>query len=308
MARPAPRPLDDARRGLRTRHGRSEVAHPRRPHRRLDDCPRRRWARNRRARGQSSLDDATASHPSRAERVIPIAPGALELVVAHARIGDVVDAGIVLGVGDPAECIVWIPDCGCDACDSGSANELDYLDVYMNGVITGAFRRMTDGSRTITVIGDDVRTTSGFEPRRRMKSTRRSPTRPAGTSSPAPHGSARAVRLMIHRPSANDAHQPHTHAAWNAGELTRGVFDARGLSAHRRPVADHEDLLCGLTERPSSTPKCTHVPPARAPPSSVRPVRKSTHPPSARRPVCASFRSGRRSGRSRPENALEAPA
>jgi hypothetical protein len=59
----------------------------------------------------------------------------------------------------------WIPDCGCDACDSGSANELDYLDVYMNGVITGAFRRLTDGARTITVIGDDVRTTSCFEPR-----------------------------------------------------------------------------------------------------------------------------------------------
>ena len=91
--------------------------------------------------------------------------GALELVVAHSRIGDVGDAGIVLGLGIPAECIVWIPDCGCDACDSGSANELDHLDVYMNGVVTGAFRRLTDGSRTITVIGDDVRTTSGFEPR-----------------------------------------------------------------------------------------------------------------------------------------------
>ena len=102
---------------------------------------------------------------SLAERVVPTAPGALELVVAHSRIGDVADAGIVLGVGDPAECIVWIPDCGCDACDSGSASELDVLDVYMNGVVTGAFRRLTDGSRTITVIGDDVRTMSGFEPR-----------------------------------------------------------------------------------------------------------------------------------------------
>jgi hypothetical protein len=100
-----------------------------------------------------------------AERVIPVVPGALELVVAHSRIGDVDDAGIVLGVGNPTECVAWIPDCGCDACDSGSANELDYLDVYMNGVVTGAFRRLTDGSRTITVTGDDDRSTSGFEPR-----------------------------------------------------------------------------------------------------------------------------------------------
>jgi Family of unknown function (DUF6226) len=100
-----------------------------------------------------------------AERVVPVVAGALELVVAHSRIGDVVDAGIVLGVGNPAECIALVPDCGCDACDSGSANELDYLDVYMNGVVTGAFRRLSDGVRTITVIGDDVRATSGFEPR-----------------------------------------------------------------------------------------------------------------------------------------------
>ena len=100
-----------------------------------------------------------------AERVLPVAAGALELVVAHSRIGDVVDAGVVLGVGSPAECIARIPDCGCDACDSGSDNELDDLDVYVNGVVTGAFRRLSDGSRAITVIGDAVRTTSGFEPR-----------------------------------------------------------------------------------------------------------------------------------------------
>jgi hypothetical protein len=100
-----------------------------------------------------------------AERIVPTTPGALELVVAHSRIGDVMDAGIVLGVGEPAECIVWIPDCGCDACDSGSANELDHLDVHVRGVVTGTFRRLTDGARTITVIGDDVRMTSGFAPR-----------------------------------------------------------------------------------------------------------------------------------------------
>ena len=35
---------------------------------------------------------------------------------------------LTLGVGDPAVCIGWLPDCGCDACDSGSPNELEQLD------------------------------------------------------------------------------------------------------------------------------------------------------------------------------------
>ena len=128
------------------------------------------------------------------------------------------DAGIVLGVGDPAECIAWIPDCGCDACDSGSANELDYLDVYMNGIITGAFRRVTDGSRTITVIGDDVRTTSGFEPRSQDEVE-------AALADPTGWNELSGASwldvlgpVMSHRPSANDGHPPRTHASANANE------------------------------------------------------------------------------------------
>lgn len=106
-------------------------------------------------------------HPviSRAERVIPVAAGALELVVAHSQFGDVDDAGLVLGVGDPAECVNWFPDCGCDACDSGSQNELDHLDTDLLGIVTGSFRRLTDGERVITVIGDGGWSASGFSRR-----------------------------------------------------------------------------------------------------------------------------------------------
>ena len=99
---------------------------------------------------------------SRAERAVPVAAGALELVVARSRIGDVDDAGLVLGVGDPAECVEWFPDCGCDACDSGSQNELDHLDVHVLSVVTGSFRRLTDGRRVITVIGDGAWSAHGF--------------------------------------------------------------------------------------------------------------------------------------------------
>ena len=99
---------------------------------------------------------------SRAERAIPVVAGALELVVAHSQIGDVDDAGLVLGVGSPTECINLFPDCGCDACDSGSQNELDHLDSHMLSIVTGSFRRLSDGEAVITVIGDGGWSATGF--------------------------------------------------------------------------------------------------------------------------------------------------
>jgi hypothetical protein len=90
---------------------------------------------------------------SRADLVVPVASGALPLTVARSRLGDVDDAGVTLGLGDPAVCMDWFPECGCDACDSGSQNDLDYFDEHMVVIVSGAFRRMSDGNRTITVFG-----------------------------------------------------------------------------------------------------------------------------------------------------------
>jgi Family of unknown function (DUF6226) len=101
---------------------------------------------------------------SRRERAMPLAVGALPLVVAHSRIGAVDDAGLVLGVGDPAECINRFPDCGCDACDSGSQLELDHLDAHIVSVVTGSLRRLSDGGRVITVLGPDSWSASDFHP------------------------------------------------------------------------------------------------------------------------------------------------
>jgi Family of unknown function (DUF6226) len=98
---------------------------------------------------------------SRSDRIVPFAAGALSLVVARSRLGDIDDAGVTLGVGDPAICVTWFPHCGCDACDSGSQDELDRLDAYVSSIVSGAFRRLFAGDREITVLGDGVWSASG---------------------------------------------------------------------------------------------------------------------------------------------------
>lgn len=91
---------------------------------------------------------------SRTDRVVPLAAGALQLVVARSRLGDIADAGVTIGLGDPAIRVAFFPDCGCDACDSGSQHELDRLDEHLLGIVSGAFRRLTRGGREISTIGD----------------------------------------------------------------------------------------------------------------------------------------------------------
>ena len=89
---------------------------------------------------------------TRATRITPHAAGALPLVVARNRLATVDDAGVTLGVGDPAFGLGMIPTCGCDACDSGSQDVLDELDEYVLGVVSGAYRRLWRGDRDITVV------------------------------------------------------------------------------------------------------------------------------------------------------------
>jgi Family of unknown function (DUF6226) len=104
----------------------------------------------------------------RTERIVAFAAGALPLVVAHSQLGDVNDAGVVLAVGDPAICVTWFPDCGCDACDSGSRDELDRLDAHVYSIVSGAFRWLCAGDREITVTGEDGWSASGQFGRREV--------------------------------------------------------------------------------------------------------------------------------------------
>lgn len=97
----------------------------------------------------------------RTERVVPRASGALPLILARSRIESVDDAGTTLGAGDPAVSMAWIPDCGCDACDSGSQDALDELDEYLVSIVSGAFRRLSRRGRKISVIADGQKAASG---------------------------------------------------------------------------------------------------------------------------------------------------
>ena len=101
---------------------------------------------------------------SRADGVIPGAAGALPMVIARSQLAEIPDAGVTLGVGDPAVCVAWFPHCGCDACDSGSRDVLDDLDAHVLGVVSGAFRRLSSGGSEITVIGDGRRSASDLPP------------------------------------------------------------------------------------------------------------------------------------------------
>ena len=98
---------------------------------------------------------------SRTDRAVPRRAGALALVVARSRVGDVEDAGVTFGVGAPATVIGWLPSCGCDACDSGSQDELDQVDAFVRGVVTGTFRRLSSGERVITQLDPSGWSASG---------------------------------------------------------------------------------------------------------------------------------------------------
>ena len=110
---------------------------------------------------QTEWSTAPPTLVTRTSRLVPRAVGALSLVIAASRLGDVDDAGTTLGAGDPAVCVAFIPDCGCDACDSGSQDVIDELDVNVWAVVSGAFRHLRSGVREIIVRGEHGWSASG---------------------------------------------------------------------------------------------------------------------------------------------------
>ncbi|ATG52948.1 hypothetical protein CFK38_16540 [Brachybacterium vulturis] len=80
----------------------------------------------------------------------PRRPGAQPLVLARTSpdeatgSGDLTgpDAlimGLVVGVGEPPVPVSTTPDCGCDACDSGSRDLLEELDCLILSIVDGSF-------------------------------------------------------------------------------------------------------------------------------------------------------------------------
>lgn len=100
----------------------------------------------------------------RTDRLVPRRAGAIPIVAARSM-------GVVIGVGDPAVRVGLFPDCGCDACDGGSAAELDGVDRLIAGVVNGEFRRLARGRQSITVIDGaaDGWSASNMRSRRRLR-------------------------------------------------------------------------------------------------------------------------------------------
>ncbi|WP_420879610.1 DUF6226 family protein [Rhodococcus sp. (in: high G+C Gram-positive bacteria)] len=61
---------------------------------------------------------------------------------------------VAVAAGDPAVCLAEIPDCGCDACDRGSAELLREMDWWVLAVV--------DGSLQVDVAADGASIRSSF--------------------------------------------------------------------------------------------------------------------------------------------------
>jgi hypothetical protein len=81
-----------------------------------------------------------------AVQLLPFAPDAQPVLVTTRELEGVPGAVVDLAVGDPPVSGAMQPDCGCDACDSGSADLLDAVD--------DAFVRLL-GGRLAVVVGKD---------------------------------------------------------------------------------------------------------------------------------------------------------
>nr|WP_280504265.1 DUF6226 family protein [Nocardia farcinica] len=71
--------------------------------------------------------------------LVPAAGGGLPLVFSvHTPAERDRPAGVTVAVGDPAVAVSTVPDCGCDACDEGSAALLEELDRWVVSVVDGS--------------------------------------------------------------------------------------------------------------------------------------------------------------------------
>ncbi|NIJ12653.1 hypothetical protein FHU38_002997 [Saccharomonospora amisosensis] len=81
--------------------------------------------------------------PETAIRVRPTRDGALCLLLGFASLSGVPDAVAIIGAAEPAVYLATVPDCGCDACDSGSDDLLSQFDEQVLSVVEGDFVHVT---------------------------------------------------------------------------------------------------------------------------------------------------------------------
>ena len=78
----------------------------------------------------------------------PKVEGAIPLLFGL-RAVDAPDNNLTIGAGSPAEVIAALPDCGCDACDSGSAYLLTEIDEHVLAVVSGVLVHLRLGATTV---------------------------------------------------------------------------------------------------------------------------------------------------------------
>jgi hypothetical protein len=88
---------------------------------------------------------------ARAVLLTPEGHGALSILVVLGSMEGVEDAVIAIGVGTPPVLIGMQPDCGCDACDSGSHDLLTSIDQMFTAVMDGDLIYAEDEDWTLTV-------------------------------------------------------------------------------------------------------------------------------------------------------------
>ena len=85
----------------------------------------------------------------RAVRLRPHRQGAVPVLLAFRSVEDVPDTVVDIGAGEPAAHIETVPDCGCDACDSGSDSFLGVLDGYLLAIVNGELIHVRTTTHTI---------------------------------------------------------------------------------------------------------------------------------------------------------------
>lgn len=107
-------------------------------------------------------------HPSlrRVVRVRPRRAGAVPLVLGFGGFDGVEDNIVVTGAGEPAVVLDRSPDCGCDACDDGSAPLIEAFDDQVRNVVGGTLVHVDAPEGPITVRSDGMSWAGAYDSRR----------------------------------------------------------------------------------------------------------------------------------------------
>ena len=89
--------------------------------------------------------------------------GTQPVVVGWGRVEDADDAIVLVGVGEPTHVLDRQPDCGCDACDTGSVDLLSTVDDAFVLALSGGVHVVRDGDRVVTRSLDGWASSGRFE-------------------------------------------------------------------------------------------------------------------------------------------------